>query len=88
MKLISYILFSMVLAVCSASFAKVQDLKTALAFAKNEDLGKLLAQVTLVPTKEKQKGKMLFKVTKIEKGSTWERLGWKVGDLVLADPTP
>ena len=86
MKLILNILFLAILGFCSITLAKVQDMNATLASATNEeksDLAKLLNQVTMVPTKEKQNGKALFKVTKVEKGSMWERLGWKVGDLVI-----
>ncbi len=85
MKNICYILFSMLVGFCSISSAKNHDMNTTLSQATNKeksDLSKLLTQVTIVATKEKQNGKMLFKVTKVEKGSMWERLGWKVGDLV------
>lgn len=86
MKSISCILFSVILGFSIFSLAKTQDMNSTLASTTNEeknDLAKLLTQVNMVPTKEKQNGKMLFKVTKVEKGSMWERLGWKVGDLVI-----
>ena len=66
--------------------AKVQDMNAMLTSATSEeknDLAKLLMQVTLVPTGKKQGGKTLFKVTKVEKGSMWERQGLKVGDFAL-----
>ncbi len=85
MKSISCCLFSLILAFSSLSVAKIQDLNESLSKATKDDtsnLGKLLTQVTMIPTKEKHNGKMLFKITKIEKDSLWERVGWKVGDLV------
>jgi hypothetical protein len=85
MKLFGYLVFSGIVICSSISIAKVQNLNVALAAASAEeksDLAKLLKQVTMVPTQEKKDGKTLFKVTKIEKGSIWERLGWKVGDVV------
>lgn len=86
MKSVSCILFSVILGFGPFSLAKTHDMNSTLSSATNEeknDLAKLLAQVTMVPTKEKQNGKMLFKVTKVEKDSMWERMGWKVGDLVV-----
>lgn len=81
-----FFLFSLILVVSSISLAKIQDMNATLRSATSEeksDLAKLLTQITMVPTKEKQNGKVLFKVTKVEKGSMWEKLGWKVGDLVV-----
>lgn len=86
MKLVYCLLFSLVFIFSSVSMAKVQDMNAMLKSATAEeqsDLAKLLMQVTLVPTGKKQSGKTLFKVTKVEKGSMWERQGLKAGDLVL-----
>ena len=85
MKLISYVLFSVILTVCAISSAKTQDMNAAISAAtpqEKNDLFKLMTQITMVPTKETQNGKPLFKITKIAKGSFWERMGWKVGDFV------
>jgi hypothetical protein len=46
------------------------------------DLSTLLSQLTLKPIKNPKTGKSLFQVTKIDKGSVWEKSGLKVGDLV------
>lgn len=69
----------------SVSFAGTHDLNATLAKASAEeksDLTKLLQQISMVPSKDPQTGKSIFKVTKVEKGSFWEKQGYKVGDLV------
>ncbi len=77
--------FSFLLFVGLSANAETKDLKKIITKAtavESEDLGRLLNQVTLVPAKDPQTGKTVFKVTKIEKGSVYEREGLKVGDLV------
>ena len=86
MKLAYFFLFSFLFSFASGSMAKVQDMNAMLSFATVEeksDLAKLLMQVSFVPTGRKQDGKNIFNVTKVKKGSMWERYGLKVGDQVL-----
>ncbi len=74
-----------ILLLSSTAFAEIRDLNTMMKKASSEetkDLIGLLSSVSLSPTKNKNNGKLVFKVTKIEKGSFWEKQGLKVGDLV------
>lgn len=43
---------------------------------------KLLEQINLIPTTDPQTNKRVFKISRIQKGSLFERAGLKVGDLV------
>lgn len=82
MKLSYNLLLVFILSFSSISMAKTVDMNSLLASATSEEknnLPNLLSQITLVPTKEKQAGKTLLKVKKVETGSFWEKQGVKLG---------
>jgi len=68
------------------AYAEVKDLNVVIAKGtpvEAKDLGKLLGQILLVPAKIQRSNQSVFKVTKVEKGSVFEREGIRVGDLVF-----
>lgn len=70
---------------CSISNAKVKDISNYMDFATKEeksDLIKLLQQIKLVPAKDPDSGRQVLKVASLDKGSVYDRIGLKVGDLV------
>ncbi len=75
----SFLLFS------AASLAKIRNLNLVMAKATPEEtanLTNLLKQVTLTPIKDPNTGRPMLKVSKVQKGSFWEKQGLKEGDLL------
>lgn len=71
--------------VCNVTIRELKNLNDIISkndLSAQTDLSTLLAQITLKPARDPKTGKSLFQVTKIEKGSAWEKSGLKVGDLV------
>lgn len=60
----------------------LNDIISKKDLAAQTNLSALLAQIKLKQVKDPKTGKSLFQVTKIEKGSVWEKSGLKVGELV------
>lgn len=68
-----------------AAFAKIRNLNSVMAKATPEEtanLTNLLKQVTLIPIKDPDTGRPMLKVSKVQKGSFWEKQGLKEGDLL------
>ncbi len=79
------LLFAGILLFSSLSFAKIRNLNSVMAKASPEetaDLAKLLKQVTLIPVKDPNTGRPMLKVSKVQKGSFWDKQGLKEGDLL------
>lgn len=65
--------------------AAVRDWESLISKATPEeqsDPGKILRQIRIVPAKDPNTGKVLFKVVAVEKGSVFDREGVQVGDLL------
>lgn len=85
MKKFFHVLFVVFSLYAAVALGEVKSLKTLVNKATEEekkDLVKLLDQISLKPKKDPKTGKMVFEVTKIQKGSVFEREGLKLGDLV------
>ncbi len=83
MKYLFFITVFSLIGFSSFARAEVKDLGPIMKKASaTESLSNLLEQISLAPAKDPKTGKNVFKVTKIKKGSVYEREGIKVGDLV------
>lgn len=70
-----------------AAQAEVKNWDGLIAGATAEEknnLGKLIQQIRMVPAKDPQSGKSVFKVVAVEKGSVFDRQGVRAGDLISA----
>lgn len=88
MKKIAFILFASFISLCS--YAETVHLDDAFVFATEsemKDLPSLLKQIDLSPAGTDEKGNSLLKVERVSKGSVFDRMGIKAGDIVQAQDT-
>ena len=92
----TFLFLAITFALSISSFGKYTNINTIIkAEAKNGvNLTDLLKDITLIATKGLQNEKGLMKVSKVAKGSVYEKYGVKAGDLVYMsfdgnfDPIP
>ena len=81
-----FIAISIVIAAFGAN-AEIKNWDAIIAKAtpqEKNDLGKVIQQIRMIPVKDPQSGKSVYKVMAVEKGSVFDREGIRVGDLVSA----
>lgn len=85
MKRVTFLIIVSVFFAALGANAEVKNLDAIMAKATSQetkDLGNLLKQIRIVPTKDPNTGASVFKVMAVEEGSVYDREGVRVGDLV------
>ncbi len=70
---------------CHTAIAEIKSMDAVLKkmpAAEKKDLSALLQQIHFAPIKGASNSKPIFKIISVEKGSVWDKEGFKAGDMV------